>query len=505
MPYSNIPADSPLQDKMESCVQEVMAQGKDKEAAIAICYASIVGKSTPTPPRDYIKELQDGILALFAKYGARHSKADNDAIQAVHDNAVQLGAMCVKARAYGSALTVFKEGDGWRWLGVVSNAYRDLDGENITSAAHREYVAHLDANPGEAPELWSWHTPGTARKARADWWDYTDNGFLWMSGPLTEAEAKQMQTGEPLGMSHGFKAVKQGNDIVYYRTFEVSELPITAAANPWTKIQTLQTEEKQMGFTPEKRAFLETRFGADRVKELEDAEGAQAKALTAAGVTFKAADEMAAEDKPPEPEAKQEPPEIEDAGSPAAVIGQCMEICKQCATICLQCAAVCAPLGTPEARQCAEDCMTCSKACQTCADSCATVMQSIGATAATETPQAMQMERARAQSSAATVALGEQVEKLARVLLQMQADTQSEKSARETLTAQIAALQTQITTLKQSDDEKIAKALNPRIAPAATSATAQGVTGTKASDEALALAQSLANNQFDWLKTVKIV
>lgn len=439
MPYTNVPdAD---QEKMDSCVKKVMAEdGKDKEAAISICYASVVGKShTPALPRDFLKELQDGIMdgitALFAKYGARHSKADNDAIQAVHDNAVQLGAMCMKARAYGSALTVFKEGDGWRWLGVVSNAYRDLDGENITSTAHREYVAHLDANPHEAPELWSWHTPGTARKARADWWDYTDNGFLWMSGPLTEAEAAQMQTGEPLGMSHGFKAVKQGNDIVYYRTFEVSELPIIAAANPWTKIQTLQTEDKAMGFTPVKRAFLETRFGADRVKELEDAEGAQAKALTAAGVTFKATDEMPAEDAPPPappaPEAKQEPPAAE---------GEAMDTTK--------------------------------------------LLGEIGAALAT---------------------LQAQVAALMEAMQPAQVEMESARKARETLAANITAITERLTALEKSDDEKIAKALNPRIAPAATSATAQGVTGTKAAEEVLALAQQLSNNQFDWLKTVKIV
>lgn len=40
MPYSNVPADK--QDAMESCVTQVQGQGYDKEAAIAICYSSVV-------------------------------------------------------------------------------------------------------------------------------------------------------------------------------------------------------------------------------------------------------------------------------------------------------------------------------------------------------------------------------------------------------------------------------------------------------------------------------
>jgi len=40
MPYTNVPDD--LQDKMESCVEKVTGQGREKEAAIAICYAAVV-------------------------------------------------------------------------------------------------------------------------------------------------------------------------------------------------------------------------------------------------------------------------------------------------------------------------------------------------------------------------------------------------------------------------------------------------------------------------------
>jgi hypothetical protein len=46
MPYKNVPAE--LTGKMDSCVEQVMAQGKDKESAISICYASLVeGQAMP--------------------------------------------------------------------------------------------------------------------------------------------------------------------------------------------------------------------------------------------------------------------------------------------------------------------------------------------------------------------------------------------------------------------------------------------------------------------------
>lgn len=52
MPYENVPDDKI--DEMDACVEKVMSEGKDKEAAIAICYASIVeGKAMPAPVLDW--------------------------------------------------------------------------------------------------------------------------------------------------------------------------------------------------------------------------------------------------------------------------------------------------------------------------------------------------------------------------------------------------------------------------------------------------------------------
>jgi HK97 family phage major capsid protein len=88
MPYDNVPEN--MWDKMDKCVADVQATGKDKEAAVAICYSSIVeGKS-----------LSEAALSMDSlKQGARHNKADMELINSsremlreIDSNLVKLGA-----------------------------------------------------------------------------------------------------------------------------------------------------------------------------------------------------------------------------------------------------------------------------------------------------------------------------------------------------------------------------------------------------------------------------
>lgn len=190
---------------------------------------------------------------------------------------------------------VFKGLDGQFYaLGRVTNKWRDRDiakhpkGEIITDAAHKEFVSYLNGNPDQAPELWSWHTPGTARKSRAVWWDYAD-GFVTMLWPLEESEAKQFDPGETLGMSHGFFALARDGGqglITKYRSFEGSELPPEWTANPWTSLEVMK-EAKAMSFSPDQRNFLVKRFGEERVIAIEADTANLAKALDALGVESK--------------------------------------------------------------------------------------------------------------------------------------------------------------------------------------------------------------------------
>lgn len=187
---------------------------------------------------------------------------------------------------------VFKQQDGqYRWFGWATNKWKDKEDEILTDIAHREFIEYLDKNPGKAPELWVWHTPGTARKNKADWWDYA-HGFTMYSGLLMEEEAKAYENQEvEVGMSHGFYVLqKVGPYILKYRTFEVSELPLTAAANPYTNFHVLQEEMKEM-FSPAKRRWLVDRLGEEKVASLEGSTEDREKALEAEGVDWKALSE----------------------------------------------------------------------------------------------------------------------------------------------------------------------------------------------------------------------
>lgn len=223
------------------------------------------------------------------KAGARHRKEDQDALDNAHEALIKAGANCP------GMMKVMKGKDGEYYAyGIVSNKFRDRDyakhpkGEIITEAAHKEFIQFLDTHPDQAPELWSWHTPGSARKSRATWWEYSD-GFLQMLWPLTEKEAKAFDSNEEIAMSHGFYTLARDSakgHILKYRSFEGSDLPSNVAANPYTALEVMQKELGTM-FTPEKREYLVKRLGADRVKELEGNTEAMGKALTEAGVEYK--------------------------------------------------------------------------------------------------------------------------------------------------------------------------------------------------------------------------
>lgn len=207
-----------------------------------------------------------------------------------------------------SGFRVFKDSDGtWRWFGWATNKWRDKDshadpihgGEILTDAAHKEYIAWVDKNPARRmPALWPWHTQDAAHQQKADWLDYAD-GFVCLSGPLTDEEAKAIQRVAKeydLGMSHGFYAMGRDRDnghITKYRTFEVSYLPLEYAANPWTDFVTVEKEVEKMGFSESKRAMLALLAGEEFVAEVEQETEAKATMLQEVGVESKELQEEA--------------------------------------------------------------------------------------------------------------------------------------------------------------------------------------------------------------------
>ena len=218
---------------------------------------------------------------------------------------------------------LFKDDDGnLRWFAWASNRWRDHDNppEIITEKAHQDYVDYLDRT-GRYPEAWLWHTPGT-KWGQADWVDYAD-GFLVVSGTVDagrEHVADALAAQKDLGVSHGF--MYRHDDpaegiIGWYRSFEVSPLPVDAAANPWTSLEVLN-KEADMGFSGKKRTWLVGQLGEDEVARLEGDTDAMKAALVAKGVDFKdaPADDGEGADKGKVPGA---PPADDDEANKALV------------------------------------------------------------------------------------------------------------------------------------------------------------------------------------------
>ena len=215
---------------------------------------------------------------------------------------------------------VWKEGDSWRWLAIYSNRYRDRDNppEILAEAAHKEFVAAVDAGEWDYPELWLWHTPGT-KAGQSDFLAYDDRGFSIASGLFDKAReyiAARLAADDTLGVSHGMPVKELERDvddptiITRYRSVEISPLPRKAAANELTGFVTL--EDTSMELSKEKREWLASKLSAEDLAELDatiDAKAKQAEGMEFKGDGAEGVDEVeeVAATPDPEPEEQGEP------------------------------------------------------------------------------------------------------------------------------------------------------------------------------------------------------
>ena len=190
-----------------------------------------------------------------------------------------------------NAIVIEKDANGdWRWIGWVSNNFVDWDGDIISEDSHKEYVEWLEKNLDLAPVSTTWHEPALARKSAVDFATY-ENGFLIMSGKLTEDEAEGLLKARALtdlGMSHGtFVLARDPKDkrvITKYRMYECSDLPLENAANPFTDFEILAKEADM-----DKTKYLAAFFGGDETKAdaFLEKTGLKQKALQDAGIENK--------------------------------------------------------------------------------------------------------------------------------------------------------------------------------------------------------------------------
>lgn len=281
--------------------------------------SSAIGRTGGTDDqKDNLRERLDGVKATadWFEILVTGPKALKDAISAgllkMRANASAVSAGDPDVMTYDSGLTLYKDVDEHlRFVALMSNRYRDRDKEIIPEAAHREFVAALDAagyknDAGDpAMEAWLWHAPGT-KWGEVDWAEYV-NGFMVVSGTVDkgfEDVAYRLADDPALGVSHGFKYLTDEADrsiITHYRSFEFSALPLEVASNPYTALHVIQEEAKAMaadnkGIPDDKRPFIAGKLGEERASELEADTAKRDAALQAAGVESKAADPKAGDE-----------------------------------------------------------------------------------------------------------------------------------------------------------------------------------------------------------------
>ena len=225
----------------------------------------------------------------------------------------------VSIETEGNAIQIEKDANGdWRAVMWSSNNFKDRDGDIVESAAHEEYVewVNKEENKELMPVFSTWHIPGTARTNICDYVGYI-NGFLITSAKLTEQEAVGLlkaKMDENIGISIGGFGTRSSEDprvITKYRLYEVSDLPLEKAANPFTDFETIS---KEVGMNnDQKMKYLAKVLGSDeKAEEYMNKAGLMSEALKDAGVESKEKTEEvpAVEPEAVEPVAEEKPNEV---------------------------------------------------------------------------------------------------------------------------------------------------------------------------------------------------
>lgn len=228
------------------------------------------------------------LAAEFAKAIAKNSTAKKSGL---FEKLKSAFAEPMNEAKQGGGLFTVKEINGVRrWTGIYSNATEDRDKETITTKAHQEFADWCEKE-SRYPELWLWHTKGT-RIGVADFVD-EHNGFAIASGTIDvdvpPSVIDNLQNSPvPLGMSHGFGyADSDLVDGVYhrYRSFEMSVLPLSAAANELTSFGTEVPET----MSDQRKQWLTETMGETNAKAVYDGVDALAGFAKAKGISLKAA------------------------------------------------------------------------------------------------------------------------------------------------------------------------------------------------------------------------
>lgn len=343
MPYKNFPPNIPT-DKIDSCVDKVMAQGKTKETAIAICYASLVkgkeinyrnliitGKAITDAPAlrgeedrncnncQHYKPLPETHIAEEVGDVAEKITAPSDfnepssgrGICAAYEFETDIEWVCDDWAMIEPQLATMKQADGtYRWILFSSSSYLDKDNEIVSQKALEADTARMNAEGNFGTLDW-WHTPIVLG----------DCDFSAMHGRISVESGtfrdnfigEKFAAMKNLGASRTFYNPTNEPDAngVYHniRTFSRAILPAERASNRLTLVDISAKETPKM--LMDKVNELIQRLGGDatakaKVDEILKAAETTDKAAQDAGLTAKETDATPAET--PAPVAPEEKP-----------------------------------------------------------------------------------------------------------------------------------------------------------------------------------------------------
>lgn len=260
-------------------------------------------------------------------------------------------------------ITKDKKGQWW-FLGIYSNKFKDLDGEILSEASHKEYIQWLK-DTGFKPVITAYHLP---RAKNPMFWTkvfeayenkpkmlqqivdafYKDiafakvervilvNGFTFTLAkflPGKEAVAEKLSTLKNLGMSHGFISKDSSANIFnIYRTFEMSVLRSVRAANPFTLSGALRqkglgmvSKANDKALAPEDYGVLADLFGQEVIDKVVNDKTAKSEDILTRILEYKSKEAETAEEKAEEAEKAEEEAPTEEKQEEEAPAGLTVE------------------------------------------------------------------------------------------------------------------------------------------------------------------------------------
>lgn len=249
------------------------------------------------------------------------------------DDTLQLGAMTRVTVAYQEVpqatkemtfgIKVFEGAEGQAfWMTRTTNAFEDLESENFQTKALEDYVAQVDEGipdgvrefleernlpATDQGELWMWHIPGS--RIGEPKWKGVEGRFLIEVGTFDDtplgraAAAHYKEHGEDYRTSHGYLhhlSDKLVGSYAWLWKFETSPLPKGHEANPWTGIEIIAKEARDMD--EEKKKWLVETLGQELADGILAKAQEDSKTLEDLGIAYSEKEPEGETEEPEAPE-----------------------------------------------------------------------------------------------------------------------------------------------------------------------------------------------------------